>query len=330
MSTWPSDATDFFERAITVEYASLTKAGVPIMIPVTPYVSSDGTTLDVSTGLTYPTKAERARRNAKVTLLYADGIGSGLDTPPVVMVQGLASVRSADLQANTDRYVKASMAKLPAGTRGTPKAVLRRMVPYFARIWVEVTPVRMLLWDSRELDRAPREWRAPAGTAAPPSDPAPAGKQPAPWLPAPADWRGEADRCVRDLDLADISWAGADGWPVSVPAGDVLRSDSGFRFTLGPFAPGSPVGPATLTFHTHTPAFTTQENRTFIGSVHPAGDGYQFEVQRLLADVSLAGNKLTRTMGFLSKIRVLGTRFDAESARFGQPPPVVRIGRGAS
>lgn len=319
---WPGDARTVFESAITVEYASLTRSGLPIMVPVTPYVSPDGTTLDISTGLTYPAKADRARRNDKVTLLFADPLGSGLETPPVVMVQGLASVRSADLQANTDRYVAASLDKLPAAYKGIPKVVVKRLAPYFARIWIEVTPVRMLLWSSRCLDEEPEEWRAPDGTTAPPSDPAPSGRQPAPWLPSPSDWRDEADRCTSEVELADLAWTAPDGWPITVPTAGVTRTEEGFHLALGRCLPERPTGPATLTFHTHSPDFTTQQNRTFVGTVEPEGC---FTVECLLADVSLQGNRLKRSLDFLSKVRMLGTRLDAEAARYDQAAPVVRI-----
>jgi hypothetical protein len=122
---WPEELLPLFEQAITVEYASLTRAGAPVTYPVTPYVGEDGLTLDVSTGLTYSAKAERARRNPKVALLYSDPLGSGLDAAPVVLVQGLATVRDADLQANTDRYVRLSMAKAPDAYEGQPKFLLR-------------------------------------------------------------------------------------------------------------------------------------------------------------------------------------------------------------
>jgi hypothetical protein len=115
---WPDELLPLFERAITVEHASLTRAGTPVTYPVTPYAGEDGRTLDVSTGLTYPAKAERARRNPKVALLYSDPLGSGLDGAPVGLVQGLATVRDADLQANTDRYVRLGMAKLPDTYKG--------------------------------------------------------------------------------------------------------------------------------------------------------------------------------------------------------------------
>lgn len=136
----PAEVWAVLDRSITVDYTSLTRQGAPVMLPVTPYVSDDRTTLDVSTGLTYPTKAERARRNPKVSLLYSDPLGSGLGQPPVVLVPGLATVRDADLQANTDRYVRLALEKLPAAYRGQPKFLLRTLVWYFARIWVHVTP----------------------------------------------------------------------------------------------------------------------------------------------------------------------------------------------
>ena len=173
---WLEELLPLFERAITVEYASLTRAGTPVTYPVTPYVGEDGRTLDVSTGLTYPAKAERARRNPKVAILYSDPLGSGLDGAPVVLVQGMATVRDADLQANTDRYVRLAMAKLPDTYEGQPKFMLRTLAWYFARIWVQVTPTRILWWPEGRLDEPPREWTAPEGTGAP-SSPEPKGSE---------------------------------------------------------------------------------------------------------------------------------------------------------
>jgi hypothetical protein len=61
-----------------------------------------------------------------VALLYADPIGSASAHLPVVLVQGHAAVCDADLQANTDRYTRATMAKLPEATKGCRSQIRRR------------------------------------------------------------------------------------------------------------------------------------------------------------------------------------------------------------
>ena len=322
---WPEVAVPILQRAITVEYTSLTRAGMPIMVPTTPYVEQGSRTLDVSTGLTYPAKAERARRNPKVGLLFADQVGSGLTDPPVVLVQGLATVRDADLQANTDRYVRLALAKAPEMFRGQPRFLLRRFDFYFARIWIQVTPTRIWWWPSTALDREPGQWVAAPGTMAAPSDPAPPGRPPAAWLEAPADWRATARSAVARLDQRDLSWVGPDGFPLAVPVAGVEQLEQGFRLRLGPHLPGAPQGPACLTFHSHPVRFTRQENHTFVGEISGTGPrACVFRVQRLLADVSLAGNRLANTFSFLGKGRTLASRLEPEAARRGQPVPKVR------
>jgi hypothetical protein len=320
----PTAVTALFEHAITVEYTSLTRSGRPIMVPVTPYGGLDGT-IDVSTGLTYPAKAERARCNPKVCLLFSDDVGSQVSDAPVVLVHGLATVRDADLQANTDRYVRETLAKVPAAFKGTPAVLLRRLTGYFARIWIEVTPTRIWWWESKGLDREPQTWAAAPGTTAPPSDPEPSGPQPKPWLPAPVDWYPVAQRAVARFEHADLAWVGTDGWPYSVPVAVADTDEAGFRIQLGPRLAEIPRGPACMTFHTHTPAFTTQENHTFVGQVTATDAGYIFHTERLLADVSLQGSKIARSLGFLAKVRRLDTRLQHEAARHGQPVPVVRL-----
>ena len=324
---WPEELLPLFERAITVEYASLTRAGTPVTYPVTPYVGEDGRTLDVSTGLTYPAKAERARRNPKVTLLYSDPLGSGLDGAPVALVHGLATVRDADLQANTDRYVRLAMAKLPDTYEGQPKFMLRTLAWYFARIWVQVTPTRILWWPEGRLDEPPREWVAPEGTGAPPSDPAPPGRQPASWSEQPSHWHAAAEMALRELPFRDLTSVGTDGFPVCLPVAETSLQTGGFRLNVARLAGTRPEGPACLTFHAHDAGFSYQQNRVLVGRVSPADDGaIVFDVERLLGNWSLPGGRLATTIDFVfRKGRRLRPRLKSESARRGQPVPKIRF-----
>ena len=70
---WSDELTEVFTSSLVCEYATLTRQGRPVTWPVTPYLG--GRTLDVSTGLTYPLKAERARANPRVALSYSDPAG---------------------------------------------------------------------------------------------------------------------------------------------------------------------------------------------------------------------------------------------------------------
>jgi len=328
LSPWPDELIEVFDRSVTVEYASFTRTGRPVTIPTTPYLGADGQTLDLSTGLTYPAKAERARRDPRVCLLFADPVGSGLTDPPVVLVQGLATVRDSDLQANTDRYARLSMEKLPDATKGQPRFVLRRLAWYYARIWIEVTPLHLRWWPSRSLEDPPRSWNAAEGTAAPLSDPAPNGAQPGAWLAPPSSWRAAAHEAGR-LALHDLTVVGANGFPLCLSVRHTELVDDGFRLELGPGAPAVAGGPACLTLHAHPERFTGQENRTIVGEVgRPlvAGGGeVRFRAERALADWSVAGGRPRRSLGFLSTGRRLAPRLRAEAKRRFQPVPSVHL-----
>jgi hypothetical protein len=322
---WPDPVLPVFDRAVTVEYTSLTKTGAPIMAPLTPFLGEDRWTLDVSTGLTYPTKAERARRNPKVCLLFSDPVGSGLDAPPVVLVQGLATVRDRDIQANTDRYVRLALQKVPEAYEGLPRFLLRTLKAYFARIWIQVTPTRIWWWPSKALDQEPGEWIAPESNVAPPSDPAPPGKQPAAWKEPPTNWRTMIGSTIERLEQRDLAWVGPDGFPISVPILGAQHVGDSLRLRLGRHLPATPEGPAAVTFHAHPESFTGQENHTFVGAVRAEGEEYIFDVERVLGDFSIVGNRLVSVVGFLRNLRRLTPRLKSEAARRGQPVPQIRL-----
>lgn len=322
---WLPELDKVFEDSLTAEYASLTRDGAPVTVPVTPHVEEGCDTIDVSTGLTYPAKAERARRDPRVALLFADPLGVGHHTAPVVLVQGLATVRDANLQANTDRYVRLSMKKIPAATERAPRFALRRTPWYFARIWIHVTSLHIKWWPSRDLDEEPSVWEAPEGTAAPLSDPAPSGSQPPGWLPAPREWRKTATTAIEKMELRDLTSLDSNGFPLCVPVAGCSLEPYGFRLAIGRGVPELNEGPACLTLHTHERVFRGQENRTFVGSLQRDDTGWRLNVQRVLAHWSLAGGSVRMSFGFLAKGRRLSPRLAHEAKRRSQPVPRVRF-----
>src|SRR5262249_11226176 len=119
-STLPPEAREAFERFITCELTTVDAKKQPITWPVTPYYEQGGATIDVTTGLGYPKKADDARAHPSVALLFSDATGSGIESGARVLVQGTATVDDEDLKANAQRYMAESDVKLPATRKMHP------------------------------------------------------------------------------------------------------------------------------------------------------------------------------------------------------------------
>ena len=137
----PDEVQAVFDRFITTELTTVNRAGQPITWPVTPYYSLGDPCIDVTTGLGYPKKANDARANPLVSLLFSDPTGSGLHDTPMVLIQGTADVDDRDLEANRKRYERESIEKLPGTASLQPPDPLKRMLAwYYTRIYIHVRP----------------------------------------------------------------------------------------------------------------------------------------------------------------------------------------------
>jgi hypothetical protein len=102
--------------------------------------------IDVTTGLGFPKKAHDARANPLVALLFSDPTGSGLEDPPMVLIQGSADVDDRDLEANRDRYARESIQKLSATAKLHPPDVAKRFFGrYYTRIYIHIRPERIFV-----------------------------------------------------------------------------------------------------------------------------------------------------------------------------------------
>ena len=133
----PPEVQAVFDRFITTELTTVDRHGQPITWPVTPYYRPGDPCIDITTGLGYPKKANDARANAMVALLFSDPTGSGLSDPPAVLVQGIADVDDRDLDANRERYWRESIEKLPGTAKlHPPDAIKRFLAWYYDRIYI--------------------------------------------------------------------------------------------------------------------------------------------------------------------------------------------------
>ena len=162
----PEDVADVLTTSLYTEFASVTATGVPLDTPLFAFVEPDGGTIDVATGLAYPAKANRVRHNPKVGLLLE---GNGNPGEPVVSVAGFGAVRDADIQANLERYLAETAARLPVTSGGIPWSSVRQAVWYWARIIVQTTPSHIAWWPGvDDLDTEPAALARAGGDDVPP------------------------------------------------------------------------------------------------------------------------------------------------------------------
>ena len=275
----PEPVANLIRTRFLAEFATVSTAGVPINTPLVTFTSADLETIDAGTGLAYPVKAERARRNPKVGLLF-----EGAADQPVVSITGVAAVRDADFQANLDRYLAEEiLAPFINPERVDYESVTRQAIWYFTRILICVKPAHVRWWrHPAAVDQTPEEWRAPADTVYPRSDPAPPGEPSrAPWREA-APWRGLAASALARKAPGHLTLLDAEGFPLPIRAREVHAHPDGFRLVLPKWLPWS-GGKATLSF---------QGVETLVGDVGIEGSVGLLRVERampvlpMMADLS--------------------------------------------
>ena len=246
----------------------------------------------MATGLAYPVKAERARRNPKVGLLYFPTEAN----EPVVQIVGIASVRDSNIQQNMLTYLAETGYILPE----IPWEIKRQAIWYWARILIEVRPRQVLWWDSADLlDQPPNRWDAPANSDYPPSDPSPSGSpSAAPNWGQPA-WREMAQTDVRAQYPAHLTTIDKEGFPRIMRARRVQLTNDGFQIDLPHGTPGLQVGSATLTYFGRD---------TFVGTIHGERGTVSMSVERALPILPTMGNPSllwNPTVAYLFRMRQL-------------------------
>src|SRR3954447_5624041 len=143
-ATLPLDVQHVFESFVTTELTTIDRRGQPITWPVTPYYHAGAECIAVTTAIGSPKKARDAACTPKVSLLFSDPTGSGMEHAPMVLVQGTAEVDDGDLDANRERYIRDVAEKLGSGP--SSKAAQGRHAWYFTRIYMHVRPERVYTW----------------------------------------------------------------------------------------------------------------------------------------------------------------------------------------
>ena len=247
----------------TCEFATMTRAGVPIAWPVAVVVRPAADRIVLTTSIAFPQKAFNVRRDPRVALLFSDPTGAGRSDLPHVLIRGTAGC-PARIETGTEGladYWRMLAVRQPASSSYGRTMLGRRLFDwYYMRLVITVTP--------REVTTS-----RPPGIQGPMSVP----------VPPRSDRTVYAQLC-RDLPGFDSAVLGtATGGEPPVLRRARLRADpaSGTFLVEGPTA-GLVEGPASVVLHRHDEALWNQRQIGALGALMPAGRHWSFRPHRLL------------------------------------------------
>lgn len=307
----PERVGNLIRSRFVCEWATISGAGVPINSPLVPFSSADLATIDAATGLAYPAKAERARRNPKLGMLF-----EGADDEPVVSISAIATIRDSDFQANLLRYLSEEILTPMLDPEVVDyRDVTRQAIWYFTRIIICAKPVVVRWWDDRAAtDGAPHEWRAPAATIFEPSDPPPPGSMSkAPWRDNPPEWRAIAQGALGRAAPGHLTLIDDEGFPLPIRTRRIELADDGFRIALPGWLPWR-EGKATLSF---------EGVEVFVGDVETDGGTARMVVERALPVLPLMADPGEILRPSPATRDALLARIDQELARRGRQRPIM-------
>jgi hypothetical protein len=300
----PQDVQSVFDRMITTELTTIDRRGQPITWPVTPYYSPGAPCIDITTGLGLPKKANDAKANPLVALLFSDPTGSGLTDPPMVLVQGTADVDDRDLEANRRRYERESIEKLPATAKlHPPDAVKRFLGWYYTRIYVHVRPERVYVWPRGDVAREPALYDAHIEEVR-----SGHSEEPVRFHAAAAGGTSSWDQRITELGTgyptAVLSFVAPDGFPFAIRV--PVQVDAAARWIrIAGETTGVPLQPglACLTAHRHAEQFTWQENFQVRGDLMSVEGEWALIPHKLVGGFEIPRSRLAMVRANAAKAR---------------------------
>jgi len=249
----------------TAEFATVNRAGTAIAWPAIPVYDPDAGTFTLTTSVALPTKAFNIRRQPRVSLLFSDPTGSGLDAPPQVLVQGRATCPDVVVSRpdGLERYWARLLSRQPNGRGYGANAVTRRMMDwYYFRLVITMTPETVVL-------REPLVGGDPLAPGA-----------------------GSLRELKHYPDVV-LSFVDADGRPTSNRLRPAPLADG--RLALPPVA-GLRPGTASLLGHSHDEKLWSLRSFVSVGSVEPGPDGWAFTPERYVPGATPDPRALIRTV----------------------------------
>jgi Pyridoxamine 5'-phosphate oxidase len=163
----PGEVLAVFNNFFTAELTTLGKNGSPVTWPVLPVYWPERLQFFIFSPAGLSQKIVNIRRDPRVSMLFSEPVGSDLERPATVLVQGLAespdrlSTPLGGLEPDLLAVVQAQTRKL---MRRQPAMKLFMLNPlsrfvmdwYFMRLMITVNPYKILWWAAGDFSQTPQ------------------------------------------------------------------------------------------------------------------------------------------------------------------------------
>jgi hypothetical protein len=308
--TWDDDVDAILTGDLTVGLGYRTPAGGVVVLAVAPIGLSDRAEgrVGFTTSLGFSKKLERIQRDPRVAMAFHAREHGFARAPAYVLVQGHAQVverpspeRRREVSDHASRYL------------GPPRRgpFWDRWLREYARsrVPVDVTVERIVVWPDLRCAGEPRV----LGTPLPSGPPEP--QRPPKNGTAPRVDAARAGGRVRKTDHTLLGYAGADGYPVVVPAALESADREGLELSSSAALPagGRRAG---LLGHSYRPQLVGLETRACTGWLEVAGS------RVLYSPHTEAGYRAPPNKTLLLLLNGLMAKRGVRKARAGQARPV--------
>jgi len=155
--TIPGEVASVFANFRTCEFSTLAKDGTPLTWPLVALYQPDSGHFQLTTSIGFPSKAHNIRRNPRVSMLFSDPTGSGVESPPAVLVQGMATVSerlAAGVEGLADYWRDVVFSRQPGSAIFSNNPFTRFWMDWYYIRWViTVRPVTIRWWRGGDLSQ---------------------------------------------------------------------------------------------------------------------------------------------------------------------------------
>lgn len=140
------------------EFSTLARDGTPVTWPTMPFFEPEHRRFVISSSIGLAQKAFNVRRDGRVAMLFSNATGSGLVSPPLVLIQGTAAAPE-DLTPLAEGFVERAQLlfeRQPVGITmiGVMPGPIRKLADWYGwRVFIHVRPRRVRWWPDGDLGR---------------------------------------------------------------------------------------------------------------------------------------------------------------------------------